>query len=108
VLRPFFIINVIATRNHHLSNRCKRFFVTYRFCDCGTGTDSAWRWYLNTFPFTIDGGDVFGTMSISNGSTSSTLIIPLALSSYTLGTFQIQANLLDKRWVRFISGLLVL
>jgi hypothetical protein len=61
------------------------------------GTDSAWRWYLNAFPLTLNGADVFGTMSIQlYGSTSSTSIIPLALTSYTLGTFQIQANTLDQ------------
>lgn len=61
------------------------------------GTDNAWRWYLNAFPLTLNGAAVFGTMSIQlYGSASSTSILPLAFPSYTLGTFQIQANTLDQ------------
>jgi hypothetical protein len=67
------------------------------------GTNDNWRWDLHAFSvtnvqiITLNGVDIFGTMSVQlYGSSSSTSILPLSFPSYTQGIFQMQAANLDQ------------
>lgn len=63
------------------------------------GTDSSWRWDLQSSDtVTLNGAPLFinSAMSIQlYGSAVSTSILPLAFAHYTLGIFQIQALAVD-------------
>jgi hypothetical protein len=62
------------------------------------GTDNTWRWNLASSHVSVDGTplEVSSAMSIQlYGSTTSTSILPLPLSSYSSAIFQIEASTSD-------------
>ena len=71
------------------------------------GTDTTWRWYLQSSHVVVDGTplEVNSAMSIAlYGSTTSASILPLPLSSYSSAIFQIGAYTSDlKSWGYYIG-----